>query len=131
MPRRDVFGVINPEDRARQFLTFCAGRAWLLVKLGTRTSTGVPLYGFTHRTFYEYFSAKAIVRSEERSENVAFHIVNIFEKDASSVLPELLIQAKEEVTERGASKVFESVCDMAARSDLILRLMNTTLPATS
>jgi energy-coupling factor transporter ATP-binding protein EcfA2 len=128
---RDTFGVTNPEERARRFLNFCAGRAWLLVKLGTRTSTGTPLYGFTHRTFYEYFSAKAIARSEEQSRDVASNIVAIFDKDASSVLPELLIQAKEEVTERGAAKVFEAVCDMDGRSDLILRLMNTALPATS
>jgi hypothetical protein len=97
-------------------------------KLGTRLSTGVTLYGFTHRTFYEYFSAKAIARSQEQSKEVAQHIVNVYAKDASSVLPELLIQAKEDVTERGAARVFEAVCDLGARSDLILRLMNTTLP---
>jgi GTPase SAR1 family protein len=27
---KDTFGVNNPEERARQFLRFCAGRAWLL-----------------------------------------------------------------------------------------------------
>jgi hypothetical protein len=127
----ETYGVVDPEPRAKSFVDFCAGRAWLLAKLGTSDDTNTPIFGFTHRTFYEFFAAKAIVRTEERIEDVARHIIDAYAADASSVLPELLIQAKEESTEKGAARVFQSVCDARPPSDLLLRLMNTPLSRSS
>ncbi|MBU2665093.1 NACHT domain-containing protein [Actinoplanes bogorensis] len=47
-------------DAANQFLDYCAGRAWLLTEMGVRN--GQRVYGFTHRTFLEYFTAVHLVR---------------------------------------------------------------------
>lgn len=42
---------------AEEFLAFCTGRAWIL------TDVGAEKYGFTHRTFLEYFAAEHVVRT--------------------------------------------------------------------
>ena len=44
------------EAAAEGFIDFCKGRAWVL------TDVGEEKYGFTHRTFLEYFSASQLVR---------------------------------------------------------------------
>ncbi|MFD9704396.1 NACHT domain-containing protein [Lentzea sp. NPDC059081] len=42
---------------AEEFLAYCTGRAWIL------TDVGAEVYGFTHRTFLEYFAAEYLVRT--------------------------------------------------------------------
>lgn len=46
---------------AEQFVTFCTGRAWVLTDVGATEVE--PRYGFTHRTFLEYFAAEHLVRT--------------------------------------------------------------------
>jgi hypothetical protein len=46
---------------AEEFVDFCTGRAWILADVGATESE--PKYGFTHRTFLEYFAAEHLVRS--------------------------------------------------------------------
>lgn len=46
---------------ARKFIEFCTGRAWVFTDTGI-TRDGDPLYQFTHRTFLEYFAARALIR---------------------------------------------------------------------
>ncbi|MFJ4100550.1 NACHT domain-containing protein [Amycolatopsis japonica] len=46
----------SAENAAVEFVDFCKGRAWVLTDIGSDT------YGFTHRTFLEYFSASQLVR---------------------------------------------------------------------
>lgn len=46
----------DAEQAATEFIDFCKGRAWVL------TDVGAELYGFTHRTFLEYFAASQLVK---------------------------------------------------------------------
>lgn len=46
---------------ADKFLEFCTGRAWVLTDVGATAS--VARYGFTHRTFLEFFAAEHLVRT--------------------------------------------------------------------
>ncbi|WP_112263657.1 NACHT domain-containing protein [Lentzea terrae] len=46
---------------AEEFLAFCTGRAWILTDVGATESE--PQFGFTHRTFLEYFAAEYLVRT--------------------------------------------------------------------
>jgi predicted NACHT family NTPase len=45
---------------AEDFLNFCAGRSWILTEMGVAQAE--PLYGFTDRTFMEYFCAERLIR---------------------------------------------------------------------
>lgn len=46
---------------AEQFFDFCSGRAWILTDVGATHIE--PRYGFTHRTFLEFFAAEHLVRT--------------------------------------------------------------------
>ncbi|WP_280359230.1 NACHT domain-containing protein [Nocardia otitidiscaviarum] len=48
---------LQAEQASIEFIDFCKGRAWVL------TDLGADVYGFTHRTFLEYFSASHLVRT--------------------------------------------------------------------
>jgi hypothetical protein len=114
------------DRRARDFLEFCAGRAWLLGTFGT-TQVGERLFGFTHRTFFEYFTAEALARRSSTVEKVCGFILAAFEKDETSVLPELLIQAYDEKQDQGGPALFKAITARQAPAGLVLRLMNGTL----
>ncbi|WP_165922500.1 NACHT domain-containing protein [Pseudonocardia endophytica] len=90
--------------RARLFLEFCSGRAWLLSRLGT-DARGRRLYSFTHRTFMEYYAAEAFVRRSDGIEHLVDRIEKVFRSNPSSVVPEVMVQAFDERVERGAEKV--------------------------
>jgi hypothetical protein len=53
---------------AQQFLEFCTGRAWILTDVGTTEVE--PRYGFTHRTFMEYFAAEHLVRTHHLADQL-------------------------------------------------------------
>ncbi|WP_136046194.1 NACHT domain-containing protein [Microbacterium sp. K41] len=126
----DTAGVEEGEARRRaaEFLAFCADRAWLLGTTGT--DHGERLFGFTHRTFFEYFAAEAISRGSGDPESIAETLIEAHKRDATTVLPELLLQAIDERLERGAAETFKRVCDRTDDEVLILRLMEgVSLPA--
>ncbi|MFD9338609.1 NACHT domain-containing protein [Streptomyces sp. NPDC060028] len=56
------------EDAANQFVDFCTGRAWVLTDMGSNEQQN--LYGFTHRTFLEYFAANQLVRTHSTAEGL-------------------------------------------------------------
>lgn len=127
---RDTVGVEEGEARRRagEFLDFCATRAWLLGTTGT--GHGERLFGFTHRTFFEYFAAEAISRTSADPEKIAETLVQAHKRDATSVLPELLLQAIDERLERGAAETFRRVSELTSDELLVLRLMEgVPLPA--
>ena len=88
-------------QRAMAFLDFCADRAWLLGSAGTNEK-GQRLFVFTHRTFMEFFAAESIARTYD-IEKIALEIAKNYDKDASSVLPDLLVQSAE-VHRRGGAR---------------------------
>ncbi|MEU4524924.1 NACHT domain-containing protein [Amycolatopsis sp. NPDC024027] len=53
---------------AEQFVDFCTGRAWILTDVGATEQE--PRFGFTHRTFMEYFAAEHLVRTHSTAERL-------------------------------------------------------------
>ncbi|GAA4035697.1 hypothetical protein GCM10023063_20380 [Arthrobacter methylotrophus] len=112
------------ESTAKDFLDFCAGRAWLLGVTGTSKYGGQRIFSFTHRTFYEFFAAEAFAREAENAADMATRLREAYEKDSTSLLPELLIQSFDQTRTRGATNVFISLCLGATPPTLLLRLMD-------
>lgn len=127
---QDQVGSRDADRRAQGFLDFCAGRAWLLVKVGT-SPRGVPLFNFAHRTFLEFFAAEGLTRKASDVNEVTRLIRDAYRKDGSSLVPELLIQSYDYHHERGATRVFNEIQNMRIEPDLTLRLMNASISESS
>jgi energy-coupling factor transporter ATP-binding protein EcfA2 len=118
----------DAESSAREFLRFCSGRAWLLAPIGP--SDNERLFGFTHRTFYEYFLAEALAGAALSNKHgmaaglfVAEKIIEVYNENATSVVPELLIQCFD-FRNDGGSEVYTELCRLRVPVRLLLRLMD-------
>ncbi|WP_410815487.1 NACHT domain-containing protein [Micromonospora sp. 050-3] len=132
----DTAGV-DPRDaevRAREFLEFCAGRAWLLTAVG-HSERGERLFSFTHRTFMEYYAAEAIVHRAESQESVLESILEAYKKNPSSVLPDLMFQAYDDKAYRGSEALLRALMRAGKEGrkvaagkhvPLCLRVLNST-----
>ncbi|MCF6377462.1 NACHT domain-containing protein [Nocardioides KLBMP 9356] len=93
--------------RAKQFLDFCAGRAWLLGVDGTQG--GERIFSFTHRTFMEYFAAEGMVRTNSDASSLADVIIREYQKNPASVLPDLIVMAAEAGTRGRVRDLLEEI----------------------
>ncbi|MEY9938154.1 NACHT domain-containing NTPase [Streptacidiphilus sp. MAP5-3] len=118
--------------RAEDFLEFCADRAWLLSLQGA-SERGIRLFGFTHRTFMEYFAAEAIVRRARSLDDIVEEVTSAYERDASSVLADVIFQCADDKYDGGATEIIKALLERAKeiagqQADkyipLCLRLMN-------
>jgi hypothetical protein len=82
------------EDQADDFVDYCSGRAWVISKIGT--AKGERLFGFTHRTFMEYFAAKSIVRECSNAMELVERLRPIIGNSQSEIIPEIALQIYEE-----------------------------------
>nr|WSZ16127.1 NACHT domain-containing protein [Streptomyces canus] len=127
-------------NRAQDFLDFCADRAWLLTYQGT-DDRDQRLFGFTHRTFMEYFAAEAVVRRSRSIEEIVLEITRAYEADASSVLADVIFQCADDKYDGGAREVVAGLMEKARGLgwknapkyiSLCLRIMNAApLPPAS
>ncbi|MCC8244226.1 NACHT domain-containing protein [Saccharothrix luteola] len=132
---RDTASIDPPEDdiRAQQFVDFCADRAWLLSAKGYN-SRGNRLFAFTHRTFMEFYAAECLVRLAQSVSEIADMIIDAFESDASSVVPDVMVQAVDDKYDRGAEQVLQHLLQrgrtVASYRDkylsLCLRIVNSS-----
>ncbi|MFD7696586.1 NACHT domain-containing protein [Streptomyces sp. NPDC059805] len=123
---------VDAGNRAQDFLDFCADRAWLLTYQGT-DDRDQRLFGFTHRTFMEYFAAEAIVRRSRSIDEIVKEITRAYEADASSVLADVIFQCADDKYDGGAREVVAGLMEKArglgSRNapkyiSLCLRIMN-------
>ncbi|WP_329308953.1 NACHT domain-containing protein [Streptomyces microflavus] len=119
--------------RAQDFLDFCADRAWLLSYQGT-DDRDQRIFGFTHRTFMEYFAAEAVVRRSRSLDEIVTEVAKAYERDASSVLADVIFQCADDKYDGGAREVVAGLMDKAkglGRQNaakylsLCLRIMNS------
>ncbi|WP_394621923.1 NACHT domain-containing protein [Lentzea sp. JNUCC 0626] len=84
---------------AEEFLAYCTGRAWIL------TDVGANEFGFTHRTFLEYFAAEHLVRTHRTAE--ALWAVLKPTVDQWDVVAQIVLQLFERNFEGGADELLE------------------------
>jgi hypothetical protein len=89
------------ENAATEFINFCKGRAWVL------TDVGSDLYGFTHRTFLEYFAASQIVRENVEPGKLFDFLVERLRSGGWEVVAQLALQILNKSKEDGADDFLE------------------------
>ncbi|MFF5296142.1 NACHT domain-containing protein [Paractinoplanes globisporus] len=101
-------------EAAGEFLDYCAGRAWILTDVG---STAIePVFGFTHRTFLEYFGAEYLVRSARTPEGVWAALAAHVRNNEWEVVARLSLQLIDRNVEDGAEVVLRLALDEIAGS---------------
>ncbi|MEU0883203.1 NACHT domain-containing protein [Lentzea sp. NPDC005914] len=90
-------------EAAEHFVEFCTGRAWILTDLGaTRTE---PQFGFTHRTFLEYFAAEHLVRKHTSAQELWQALKPKSEQVPWEVISRIALQLHDRNAEDGADEI--------------------------
>lgn len=88
---REEEGTQSYHQQAREFLDYCAERAWLLTQVDTSLE-GERRFGFTHRTFMEYYTACYVLRSRDSAEEIVDCLLPMITSGKSSVVPQIALQ---------------------------------------
>lgn len=115
----------------REFVDHCSTRAWILSATGQGSDMDRE-YAFTHRTFFEYFASEASVRALNRAAITGAKAIQVdsfninpltraiirpFWRDATSVMPELTLQAAQDQMGEVSHMVLQDLITMATVSD--------------
>lgn len=112
---QDRFG--NRADAANEassFIDFCTGRAWILSKMGT--SGEEEVFGFTHRTFLEYFAAIHLVRRYPDGTQLFEQLAGHLRHAEWEVVGQLALQALKKAVANGINDFLTALLDAAAGS---------------
>jgi hypothetical protein len=99
------------ESLARDFLTWCAGRAGVLTKVGT---IGLePVYGFTHRTFLDYFAALKLSRDSTDPRRLAHVLTPRIAVGEWPMVGQIAVQLADRNVEGAAARIASEMLEMA------------------
>ncbi|WP_156960491.1 NACHT domain-containing protein [Amycolatopsis taiwanensis] len=114
--QRNIVGEVSSAlGHAQDFIDFCAGRAWLLTQTGV-SERGERLFGFTHRTFLEYFAACFMVRHCDSPRDLVSLIRPMIQFGVSDVVPQIAIQQFDARRADGIDDCLELLLDRADHS---------------
>jgi len=99
------------EAAAEEFIDFCKGRAWVL------TDVGEEKYGFTHRTFLEYFSASQLVRLHPGADQLFAALRDRLSAREWDVVGQLALQILGRAVEDGADDFLHLIVETASSAD--------------
>ena len=91
LSEREEEGAQSYHQQAREFLDYCAERAWVLTQVDT-SPEGERRFGFTHRTFMEYYTACHVLRTHETAEEIVECVLPMITTGKSSVVPQIALQ---------------------------------------
>ena len=106
----------DAENAAASFVDFCTGRAWVLSKIGS--AGGEEVYGFTHRTFLEYFAATQMVRKYPDAHRLFDQLKEHLKRAEWEVVGQLALQTLNRTIDNGANDFLEAVISTAPESKL-------------
>lgn len=98
-----AFDPDEAEGAAERFTEFCTGRAWILTDVGANALE--PLFGFTHRTFMEYFAAEHLVRKHTTAASLWAALRSHVSEGAWDVVCRVALQLHDRNVEDGADDV--------------------------
>jgi hypothetical protein len=92
---------ILAEQAARTFIAFCRGRSWVFSDIGTGQAedgrTDTELYGFTHRTFLEYFTAEQLVSDHQSTKDLERALRPKILRGEWEMVSQLAVHIKQEI----------------------------------
>jgi NACHT domain len=110
---------------ARDFVEFCQGRMWVFSEAGT-TAEGERVYGFTHRTFLEYFAASHLAATSDTAEDLARRLAPRVARGGWAMLGVLALQIKgqstDQAADRGIAELLARRRDYVDSTDLLIFL---------
>ncbi|HXB66082.1 MAG TPA: NACHT domain-containing protein [Solirubrobacteraceae bacterium] len=101
---------------ARRFVEFCRGRAWVFTDTGT-TASGESLYGFTHRTFLEFFTAEHLVRTCRTPDALAAELLPHVARAEWEIVAQLAFQLYDDNVDGGADELLSALLEAATAAD--------------
>jgi len=87
------------ERTAKQFITFCKGRAWIFSDQGI-TPEGEDLYLFSHQTFLEYFTALFLTRNNDTTKALFNALKERIAREEWDVVATLAFHIRSKETEK-------------------------------
>ncbi len=109
----------DAENAANSFIDFCTGRAWVLGNIDTTEAD--EIYGFTHRTFLEYFAASQLVRRYPDAALLFDELQRHLEAAERDMLAQLALQVVNRNVENGANDFLERLLTVAAERPVAAR----------
>lgn len=100
---------------AEEFVEFCTGRAWILSDVGATEVE--PRFGFTHRTFMEYFAAEHLVRTHSSADRLWGQLRPRVSLGEWEVVAQIALQLLDRNVEGGADDLLRLVLDDARRNE--------------
>jgi hypothetical protein len=104
----------DAENAAESFIDFCTGRAWVLSKMGM--SGDQEVFGFTHRTFLEYFAATHMVRKFPDAARLFEQLDPHLRQSDWEVVAQLALQTLNRSVENGANDFLDALVAAADQS---------------
>ncbi len=95
------------DEMAGGFLDFCTGRPWVLAELGSTILE--PRYGFSHRSFLEYFAAEYIVRTHRNGESLWAEIEPHVVGGSWELVGQIALQLFDRNVDDGAEEVLQAL----------------------
>jgi DNA replication protein DnaC len=106
---------VEAENAATKFVDFCTGRAWVLTDVGSDVNQGI--YGFTHRTFLEYFTANQIVRQNSSASALFELLAPKISAAEWDVVAQLSLQILGNNVDDGADDFLQLAIDKVSEGD--------------
>ena len=114
----------DAENAAEQFISFCTGRAWVLTDVGSDRQQ--ELYGFTHRTFLEFFAANQLVRLNSSASALFDALISKIELEEWDMVGQLALQILGNNVEDGSDDflarlldVYDATMDRASKRNML------------
>ena len=122
---------------AEHFIDFCRGRAWVFTDQGT-TAIGEDLFGFTHRTFLEFFAAEHLAFRKQTAEELVSELMPKIVEEQWDVVALIALQIKARNYPDGADDIVAALLKalrpfrgegLTAGIAFVLRLLRGIVPS--
>jgi len=121
---------------AEDFISFCRGRAWVFTDRGT-TAAGEDLFGFTHRTFLEFFAAEHLAYRKQSAEGLVAELAPRIVEQEWDVVCLIALQIKARSYPEGADDVMDALLRelrpyrdkrLVSGAGFVLRMFRSVIP---